>query len=137
MIRTIVGILVALTLQFVAMACSHSSSEATHTTCPEAAMTLSDNDSDDNHGAAVDYLRHSDITAAEPAQNGAETLKAMGRQRVQTATWQWQRVVRAVAKSLMMSDSHDHCVMTAASTETFGIDAQSTGYVYVIRHILI
>lgn len=137
MIKRIVGILVVLTLQIAALACSTQQDANTHTVCPEATMTLSDNDTDDNQSAAIDNLQHEAIAIAEPTQNGTETLTAQSRLQARTAAWQWQREVREAAKCLLIGDNHAHCIKTFANTETYGIDSQSTGYVYVIRHIVI
>lgn len=137
MIRRIVGILIVVMLQIAALACSAQQDASTHMVCPEATMTLSDNDRNDNQSAAIDNLQHEAIAIAEPTQNVTETLTAQSRMQARTATWQWQREVREAAKCLLIGDNHALCIKTFANTETYGIDSQNTGYVYVIRHIVI
>ena len=132
MIRRIVVILVAALLQLAATACSPQR-QSTHTVCPEASMTLSSSRHGD-YAPMVGELIHQKASLTHPC---TEAFAAQSQSQARVNYWQWQRMLRDAAKSLLASDNSRCAVSVGVCSRTFGIDSQSIGYVYVIRHIVI
>lgn len=59
------------------------------------------------------------------------------RTQARTNHWQWQRSLRCDARMRILAGNRRHAVSSDVLSQTFGIDTQSTGYVFVIRHIII
>lgn len=135
MIGRIVVILIAMLLQFATTACS-SQRQSTHTVCPEASMTLS-SDSHGSHSPTVDLAGDIDNAAAIVCHSGYEAFAAQSQTQARANGWQWLRAIRCEAKCLIAGISALHAVKCAVHSTTFGIDTQSTGYVFAIRHIII
>ena len=117
MIQRIVCILIVVLLQMAATSCS-ATKQSAHTVCPEPTMTLSDDNAD----------RHCD---SAPSASDLMTHQA------RTNHWQWQRSLRCDARMRILAGNRRHAVSSDVLSQTFGIDTQSTGYVFVIRHIII
>uniref|UniRef100_UPI003FED9317 hypothetical protein n=1 Tax=Candidatus Limisoma sp. TaxID=3076476 RepID=UPI003FED9317 len=62
---------------------------------------------------------------------------AHSRTQTRTIPWQWQRSLSCDALMLILAGNRRHAVSSDVLSQTFGIDTQSTGYVFVIRHIII
>lgn len=135
MIRQIIGILIIVLLQMAASSCS--AKQSTHTVCPEPTMTLSADRADrhcDSAPSAGDMMTHQKAGLTLPA---TETFAAQSRTQARTNHWQWQRSLRCDARMRILAGNRRNAVSSDVLSQTFGIDTQSTGYVFVIRHIII
>ena len=136
MIQRIVCILFVVLLQMAATSCS-ATKQSAHTVCPEPTMTLSDDNADrhcDSAPSASDLMTHQKAGLTMPA---TETFAAQSRTQARTNHWQWQRTMRCDARLRIIAGNRRHAVSSDVLSQTFGIDSQSTGYVFVIRHIII
>lgn len=136
MIQRIVCILIVVLLQMAATSCS-ATKQSAHTVCPEPTMTLSDDNADrhcDSAPSASDLMTHQKAGLTLPA---TETFAAQSRTQARTNHWQWQRSLRCDARMRILAGNRRHAVSSDVLSQTFGIDTQSTGYVFVIRHIII
>lgn len=136
MIQRIVCILIVVLLQMAATSCS-ATKQSTHTVCPEQTMTLSDDNADrhcDSAPSASDMMTHQKAGLTQPV---TETFAAQSRTQARTSHWQWQRTMRCDARLRIIAGNRRHAVSSDVLSQTFGIGSQSTGYVFVIRHIII
>ena len=136
MIKRIVCILIVVLLQMAATSCS-AAKQSTHTVCPEPTMTLSDDNADrhcDSAPSASDMMTHQKAGLNQPV---TETFAAQSRTQARTSHWQWQRTMRCDARLRIIAGNRRHAVSSDVLSQTFGIGSQSTGYVFVIRHIII
>ena len=145
MIQRIVCILIVVLLQMAATSCS-ATKQSAHTVCPEPTMTLSDDfirdysalpslpRHCDSAPSASDLMTHQKAGLTQPA---TETFAAQSRTQARTNHWQWQRSLRCDARMRILAGNRRHAVSSDVLSQTFGIDTQSTGYVFVIRHIII
>ena len=100
-------------------------------------MTLSDDNADrhcDSAPSASDLMTHH---KAGLTLSATETFAAQSRTQARTNHWQWQRSLRCDARMRILAGNRRHAVSSDVLSQTFGIDTQSTGYVFVIRHIII
>lgn len=133
----IVVILTALLLQLMAVACSSASSTArTHTVCPEAAMTLTDNDNESQQTQISDQ-RLIDLQAANIGNSGFEVYTAQSQSQIRVNQWQWQRILRDKVKSILSSNSLSAQVAMTSFRHQCIEPCSQSGYVYIIRHIII
>ena len=135
MIRRIVVIFISVLLQLVATACS-AQRQSTHTVCPEASMTLSSG-CDGKHSSSISLADGVNDAVAIVCHSGYEAFASQSQSQARLNGWQWQRTMRCDMKRLLSGIGSLHAVMSIAHSRTFGIDTQSTGYVFVIRHIII
>ena len=100
-------------------------------------MTLSDDNAArqcDSATSASDLMTHQKAGLTLPA---TETFAAQSRTQARTNHRQWQRSLRCDARMRILAGNRRHAVSSDVLSQTFGIDTQSTGYVFVIRHIII
>ena len=124
-------------LQLVATACSsQATAERPHTVCPEPEMTLSDRSTPEDSEQQIVRQWLDNAQAANVGNSGFENYTAQCRTQARTNQWQQQRVQRDDARNLVVADSRQ--LLVAVSTVPMMTCTDScSGYVYVIRHIII